>query len=250
MSWSLGDAVEAVKRGVAKGEVVVLAADCSVDYEGRSRSRLGWGERVIILKPDGAVLVHRPRGYEPVNWQPPGTVITVSPSEEGFVIRAVRRKPREVLVIRVRRVLGVCSWRMTDAAVFEGEGSEADMREAVSYDPSLLEEGLRVLATEYPVAGGFVDVLAEDKEGRLVVVELKKGRATTEAVVQLKRYVEALSKGGREVRGVLAAPSITGRAAAALRSLGLEFKRLSPSVCLKVLERKRAAEKGFPGLSM
>ncbi len=46
-------------------------ACCSVIYEGRARSKLGSGDRMIIIKSDGSFMVHQDRNLEPVNWQPP-----------------------------------------------------------------------------------------------------------------------------------------------------------------------------------
>ena len=34
------------------------------------------GGRIVIVEPDGSVLVHQRVGREPVNWQPPGTRIS------------------------------------------------------------------------------------------------------------------------------------------------------------------------------
>ena len=51
------------------------------------------------------------------------------------------------------------------------------------------------------------------------------------AVGQLNRYVEALERdlhADAEVRGVLVAPSVTGRARALLAERGLEFVPLTP----------------------
>lgn len=38
--------------------VLIVVVCCSVEYVGRARSTLGWGERIVIVKPDGSVLVH------------------------------------------------------------------------------------------------------------------------------------------------------------------------------------------------
>jgi RecB family endonuclease NucS len=57
----------------ARNSVLIVVGCCCVEYSGRARSTLGWGERIVIVKPDGSVLVHQRAGREPVNWQPPGT---------------------------------------------------------------------------------------------------------------------------------------------------------------------------------
>jgi Predicted nuclease of the RecB family len=74
---------------------------------------------------------------------------------------------------------------------------------------------------------GSIDILGEDKLGNLVVVEVKRGEASPEAVHQLKRYVEYI-KGknpGRGVRGILVATGISTSAYRYLKDYGLEFRR-------------------------
>jgi len=45
-----------IRKRFKNGETVVLLAECKVHYRGRSRSELGLGGRVIILKNDGATI--------------------------------------------------------------------------------------------------------------------------------------------------------------------------------------------------
>lgn len=62
----------------------------------------------------------------------------------------------------------------------------------------------------------------------MVVLELKRGRATLDALSQLKRYIDNLSVGNKDLRGILVAPSITESAFKLLGSYGLEFRDLYP----------------------
>jgi RecB family endonuclease NucS len=65
-------------------------------------------------------------------------------------------------------------------------------------------------------------------------------------VLQLARYVEAIkTKADREVRGILAAPSVAKDVQRLLATLGLEFKHLDPKKCAEALsqaETKKLAE--------
>lgn len=63
------------------------------------------------------------------------------------------------------------------------------------------------------------------------VVELKRRRVGPDAVGQLDRYVEALSRDlpvARSIRGILVAPSVTDRAERLLAEKELEFIALDP----------------------
>ena len=75
--------------------------------------------------------------------------------------------------------------------------------------PELLEEGFKPISWEKKVEPGFVDIYGEDKNGKLVIVEVKRKTASKEAALQLAKYVEPIkAKVNREVRAVLAAPSL------------------------------------------
>jgi RecB family endonuclease NucS len=62
----------------------------------------------------------------------------------------------------------------------------------------------------------------------MVVLELKRGRATLDAVSQLKRYIDNLSTENKDLRGILVAPSITESAFKLLGCYGLEFREVHP----------------------
>ena len=74
----MSEAAESLNSALRSRKFVLVMGDCKVDYDGRASSTLDWGERVTIIKQDGSVLVHRPNGYEPVNWQPPKCLVRVA----------------------------------------------------------------------------------------------------------------------------------------------------------------------------
>src|SRR3972149_7784617 len=74
---TLPDAASAIQKAFAQRRTLIVAGNCRVRYSGRASSTLEPGERLLIIKADGALLVHRPVGYEPVNWQPAGSVFHV-----------------------------------------------------------------------------------------------------------------------------------------------------------------------------
>ena len=65
-----------------------------ITLAGQTR-RLNLANALLIIKSDGSLLVHRPVGYEPVNWQPAGSVFHVQIKEDGLEVHGVRQKPRE-----------------------------------------------------------------------------------------------------------------------------------------------------------
>nr|WP_309138847.1 endonuclease NucS [Haloterrigena gelatinilytica] len=254
---SLSAACEAVADGIEREALVTVFGRCTVDYEGRASSTLETGDRHVMLKPDGAALVHTDEGQQPVNWQPPGCehdvyceradadgsgeaeIGTEAGDEavdrddaDALVLESLRSNPDERLLVRFQRVLQVSAFSGTDENDLALSGTEEDLRQRILEEPDLLEAGFTPLATERATPAGAVDIYGEDSAGRTVVVELKRRRVGPDAVGQLRRYVDALERdlhADADVRGVLVAPSVTDRADRLLGDHGLEFVSLEPT---------------------
>jgi endonuclease len=118
----------------------------------------------------------------------------------------------------------------TDNVVSEGEEDgppvnatrefafERDLRNYLVRNLGLIEPGLRlydeegITGVEFPVGGRFTDILAVDKDGRYVVVELKVSRGYDRVVGQLLRYmawVEQNMDASQSVRGIIVGNEIT-----------------------------------------
>jgi RecB family endonuclease NucS len=237
---TLKEAEKAVKAGISRHRTVVLAGECSVEYEGRASSKLGQGDRVVLFKPDGSALVHRPRDYSPVNWQPAGSLFRTRLTKEGMTVRVYRRKENEALEVTFTRLSLVAVLSLVDAAEFSLYASEKDMQEAILFKPEILEEDFRPMTKEMPVDPGFIDIIGYDGENRLVVVEIKRVKASKGAVRQLKKYMTVMDLDeSRPVRAILVAPELAKGADKLLKEYGYEFKPLTPQMCSDVLREKR-----------
>ncbi|MEJ2242324.1 MAG: endonuclease NucS [Candidatus Bathyarchaeota archaeon] len=230
-----------IKTALSERKVVILVGNCSVDYRGRASSKLESGERILMIKEDRSVLVHRPFGYEPVNWQPAGCLFQTRAIGDILQIRAIRKKPSESLKLSFDKIFLVTVLKLKDNGDFFLHASEADMQKAILIDPSLLEEGFNPITYEKKVDPGFVDIYGQDLNGRLVVVELKRRGAGRNAVLQLSKYVNFLKTvSHREIRGILVAPSLAKGVKTILESLGLEFKSLDPKKCSDLLQKSES----------
>ena len=74
----------------------------------------------------------------------------------------------------------------------------------------LCEEDEEMMGKQYPCDTGFIDLLAISKDRKeLLVIELKKGRASDSVVGQIQRYMgyvqEELAEKGQSVRGIIIA---------------------------------------------
>jgi hypothetical protein len=217
--------------GALGGSMLTVFGRCTVEYDGRASSSLGPGDRHVMCKPDGSVLVHTEEGQKPVNWQPPGCTHEVSLDDGRLRLRSTRSTPAEELVVTFESLRQVSVFDPRDEEELSVSGTEEDLRDRILADPDLVEPGFTPLSTERDTAAGAVDVYGRDEEGRTVVLELKRRRVGPDAVGQLSRYVAALRRDlhtDAEVRGILVAPSVTDRAHALLAEEGLEFVSLAP----------------------
>jgi endonuclease len=235
---TLTEAAKLIEKAFVQRRTLIIAGACYVHYVGRASSTLEPGERILIIKADGSLLVHRPVGYEPVNWQPSGSIFHVKADENSLEVHAVRQKPRENVKVTFSNVLVVSALSLNDSGEFLLYASEEDMHRAILLKPALLEEGFKPISYEKKVEPGFVDIYGVDKDGKLVVVEVKRKTAGKEAVLQLARYIDAIKeKANRELRGVLVAPSLGKDVQRLLVTMGLEFKALDPKKCAEVLKK-------------
>jgi RecB family endonuclease NucS len=214
--------------------MLLLMGECMVDYQGRAKSLLDWGERLIMIKQDGTVLVHQPVMREPVNWQPTGS-ITEFKAKEGHLILSCRHvSPPEKMKVTFRHVKMVTATSLVDRASLIIAGMEVDVVNQIVSDPSTIEEGLRIVKREKPVKTGSIDLYGYDKDHTPVVIEVKRSLATISSVHQLRMYVTDIKKDRKEpkVRGILCAPRVPDMVKKLLEEHGLEWREVERKVVL------------------
>jgi RecB family endonuclease NucS len=154
--------------------------------------------------------------------------------------------PKEEVAQRLREELGVeiqpgtiSAWKAHQTMgtyVEEVEGArdlkfglERDMQVALRENIGQLDPSLRIVdgGTERHVATGRIDILAEDREGSLVVIELKADEARDSALTQVLGYIGALKEeeGRDDVRGILVARGFSSRVLYAARTAGVNLVR-------------------------
>ncbi len=94
--------------------------------------------------------------------------------------------------------------------------AESDLRDFLAKSLTCIEPGLALYRSgdrpgvEFPVESGFIDILAVDREGRFVVIELKVSRGRSKTVGQLLYYMGWVDKnlGKGPCRGMIVARDI------------------------------------------
>ncbi|WP_277027172.1 endonuclease NucS [Pyrobaculum aerophilum] len=207
--------------------IVIAVGVCEVFYTGRAAASLGPSRRLVILKRDGTLLVHEAEKAQPKIWNPPGSSTAAYVEGGKLVVKSIRSRPFETVRVIFDKVDFIAAFDV-GATELTLVGSERDVVGALVKNPSIIEEGLEVVGVEVPTDVGHLDILARDKNGRYVIIEVKRDLATHEAVFQLARYVELYRRKGYDVRGILVAGDITASAYDYLKRYGLNFVKINP----------------------
>lgn len=228
------EAARTVTKGVKLSQTVEVVGRCRVRYDGRAASRLGPGDRVVLVKSDGTLLVHQRENRKPVNWQPSGSRIRASVEDGSLRIASESDAPREVLTVDFDEVYCLHRMNLQDNEALSLAGQEDQMRDRLAANPELVAEDFRVVETERETDYGRIDIFGRDGDGNVVLVELKRKQIGPSAVDQLYRYVQNYEERGYEdVRGVLAAPDISDNAEARVEDNGFEFVELEPETTVE-----------------
>lgn len=221
------------------GRLVEVIADCEVRYQGRATSTLHRGERLLLLKPDGTFLVHTAEKAKPVNWQPPGAVFDARMDNGDVILTAYRKKPEELVHVTFHTIHLLVATPLRDDAELSLVGSEADLQRLLFENPHLVEDGFVPRRRERDSRRGFYDLDGDDREGRRLIVEVKRAAAGVKEAQQLWRYVERLRGRDGVVRGILIAPRVADKARALLADHKLEWKELDWAGVLPKVEAMR-----------
>ncbi len=214
----------------------LIVARCEISYLGRLSTALPSAVRLLMLKPDGTLMVFSDGGgstVKPLNWMSPPTEIEEHCGEDGTLtaLTVRRRGKEERLEISLGEILSDVEHELDSQSSLEKEGVERELQELLAGAPHWCGEGFRLVRREWPTDIGPVDLMCRDPRDQWVAVEIKR-IATIEAVEQLTRYLQRIREdpelGG--CRGVLAAEVIKPQARVLARSRGIDCIEVDPRV--------------------
>ena len=198
----------------------LVIAKCSVTYSGRLNAHLALASRLLMVKADGAVLIHSDGGsYKPLNWMAPPATLRVSEPDDhqaGAGIQEVwtvtAEKSDDTLKVLISEIHHDSSHQLGQDPGLVKDGVESDLQRLLAEQIERLGSGHTLIRREHPTPIGPVDLLARGPGGT-VAVELKR-RGEIDGVEQLTRYLDLLNRDPvlAPVQGVFAAQLIKPQA--------------------------------------
>lgn len=116
---------------------------------------------------------------------------SISVDEIEKIVRAVKSKPKKF--------------------------KECDLENLLVNNIGLIEQGMKVISQQYPVKGGYIDILARDKNDQLCIVELKN---TSNDIKIIQQSVYYPTQFDEKVRMITIAPDYSNKVRTSLESLG------------------------------
>ena len=240
---SPNDAYTLINEGLDKKSMIILLAKCHVEYNGRARSKLDTGDRLIVMKKDGTFMIHQELNLDPVNWQAAGCKNSVKLNDDTIVLTSKKTKPTEEIIVYIDQTYSVTYYNCIDTKELEIRGYEKHMVDLAWEKPELIEKGFRPTRREYQTENGFIELMGKDSDDHLVILEFKSRKAGTNAVKQLKGYVDCFLDDKKFVRAAIVAPDITDNALEELEKLKMEFIEMNPP--LDLLKQKASTLDSF-----
>jgi len=138
----LKKAFETVEKAIKNKENLIVVGKCSVKYQGRAASKLAEGERIVFIKEDGSFLVHQNKNLAAINYQPPKGRLSTEIQDGVIIIKAQRRKPKELLEAVFSNVFLVNSFLLKDDNSIKVFGTEKNLSNLLMQDLEVIEKGL------------------------------------------------------------------------------------------------------------
>ena len=121
------DAYNIIQEGFDKKAMLIILSKCHVEYEGRARSILEPGDRLILIKKDGTFAIHQELNLDPVNWQAPGCKNKVELKEDGVLLSSKKIKPTEEIKVFLDEIYNITYYNCLDTKDLEIKGYEKHM---------------------------------------------------------------------------------------------------------------------------
>jgi len=237
-----------IREAVKSKNMLLIFGECSVEYWGRAASKLALGKRLLMIKGDSSIAIHQNRLLRPTNYMMKAGISTKVLDDNTFLVKAVKQNPKEEIKVFFKSISKIIAEEMNESSKdLRLFGSEKELSDQLMTDLEFIEKGLKPLKQEQMLRKGVIDILAEDSQGKIVVIEVKRRKADFNSVTQLERYVKEVEKlKNKETRGILLAPEIRRtalelleRSKSELIFYKLDFEIGNPKATIKGLQKKQ-----------
>lgn len=172
-----------------------IFADCTVKYHGRGDTVSSRGTRLIILKADGTVLIHRDKGINAMNYMSGARKHDIrEEDDEDGLHHIIAESNDETIDITIYEMFTDITRDDVDGDgdALERHGTEKQMQEWLTRSDVFPEvfDG-KFLMREFDTGYGPVDLLGMSDDERLMLIEVKRN-AKPNDVFQVMRYRDAL----------------------------------------------------------
>ena len=213
----------------ATGNIVALIGDVTSEYVFNNRNRVGNPKREIDYPNQRKMLWwDKPRNFH-------RNLLPGDLSESVASRGTIRVLDYDIDIHKLREDLNkVVQAEASRETILEVTG-EDEIKKYLKKRLGELEEGLSFKASEYEVSVGNIDILAEDKNGLPVVIEVKV-KAGDSAIGQVLGYTKAYEEesGNKQIRGLIIAQGFTERCKKAAKHANIELYK-----CRKTFKFRR-----------
>ncbi|MFW6008985.1 MAG: endonuclease NucS [archaeon] len=224
---SLKESKKIIKNNIEKNNIILIC-NCKIDYKGRASSKIGWGERMIILKEDTTLMIHSYENRKPKNWNPSPTTTKVELNDNILKIINKRINKNETITIKINDIMMISSFNLSDDKELNLKETEEDLKKYIMKNPQSIKKDLKIIEEEKTTPFGDIDLYCK-KDNKIIILELKRRTGGLNDVSQLNRYYNYINKNkNKKVEGILIAPDITNSAKNLLQMYGLKFKQMTP----------------------
>lgn len=102
--------------------------------------------------------------------------------------------------------------------------TEEEFRKSLSKRLNMVEDGLKVIETGKMIESGKIDILAEDRQGKQVIIEVRDRRIDSDDVAEIYHLVDEYRKIKPDTRVIVVCSGIDEKAEVLMKGLGLDYR--------------------------
>ena len=200
---------------------------CAVSYSGRGDTTLVSYPRLILIKEDGSVGIHSDASVKPLNYMGAKSVFREETEPETGNLIWTFDSTKENLTITIEEVYSDHQVEMpTEDPGLIRDGTEKQLQDWLADNITVLGASLEFRKKEYRTQDGAVDLLAWDHaNNEHVLIEVKRV-AMSNAVYQVKKYLDDFDG---PKRGMIVALDVRPKTRALADRRGIEWQEVAIS---------------------